>query len=405
MRHSIDRSRPSFRPWPLLALGILALAGCGAHRAPEMGPSSEVRRILGRKYASPGYYEALTRLHRMGPEIDAVLVDLARNPAVNTTVRANALILLAERQSSAALPALSRALLTEEIPVIRSAAVLGLQRLGATNDSVATLIRGAVGDRSRSVRLNALQALDIREVETIRQLLAREQDREVRKVAMQLVALAESRGAPLEADRRGALRTTGPETDPQIVFRAARADAVAGWAVGDLRVELPNSPDLPLTPAAEVVGGVVPAFFSRDRSRVVFEAEREIRVVHLGNRTTRSLGPGIAPRPIPFTNEFLYLREIGGTRREMEGATEIRYDVLRAKFNDGEPELLGEMTAAARPDVHGNYSPVRWMVVAESAEGLVLRADGGTSFVVPAPVWRTGAPGSLQEDGRFQVRR
>jgi hypothetical protein len=132
---------------------------------------------------------------------------------------------------------------------------------------------------------------------------------------MQLVSLAESRGAPLAPDRRGALRTAGPESDPQIVFRPALMDSVAGYATGDLRVELPNAPDLPLAPRAEVVRNVLPAFFAPDRSAVVFEIEREIRVVDLSDRSVRSLGPGIAPRLIPFTHQFVFLRELPEGRR------------------------------------------------------------------------------------------
>lgn len=404
MRDPRSRSGPGPRRVlrPLLGAALLGLAACGGRRSPELPAparfTAEVRAILAVEHPTPEYYEALGRLEGMGPAVDAVLVTLARDPTVKTTARANALILLADRGSPAALAALRAALFTEEIPLLRSAAVLGLQRLAPSSPAAQNLIRSAVGDASRSVRLNALQALDPRDVATIRGLLQHENDREVRMVAMQLVALAESRGAPLVPDRRGALRTTGPETDPQIVFRPTRADSVAGYAVGDLRVEVPNGKDVPLAPAAEVVAGVVPAFFSPDRSRVVYEADREIRVLDLAQRDIRSLGPGIAPRLIPFTHHFVFVREIPGSRRESETEAKLRYRVFVAEFTGGEPQPIGELTATARMERHGNYSPVRWMVVGETAEGFVLRGEGITPFVLPATVWSSGGSDAPESD-------
>lgn len=383
--------------WPLVAAVLAWLPGCATRGAPAP-PQNALFSVhtLAAERSSPEYLEALERLEQMGPEADALLVALARDPSVKTTARANALSLLAERESPAALAALSTALLTEEIPRLRSAAVLGLDRLADTSRVAANLIKTAVGDGSRAVRLNALQALEISEVETIRRVLESDGDREVRQVARQLVSLAESRGAPLAQDRRGAFRTTGGDTDPAIVFRPARLDSIAGHATGDLRIELPQGPDIPLTPAAEVVAGVVPAFFSPDRSRVVFERDREIHVVDLSTREVVSVGPGIAPRLIPFTEDFVYLREIPDGRLEESGSTSIRYRVYRSGFGPAAaPEPIGEIVARLRPELAGHYSPVRWMAVGESRDGFVLVGEGIRPFLLPAPgVWSPGSPGA-----------
>lgn len=389
--------------WPVLLAASVALVGCGPRRAAPMpGPgqfSMHIREILAAEWTTPEYFEALTTLEEMGPEVDAVLVCLARDPSANTTARANALVLLADRSSPAAIPTLRRAILAEEIPRLRSAAVFALNRLADTSQVAASMLNVAVGDPARSVRLNALQALDIRQVGTMRRVIERERDREVRAVAMQLVAIAETRGAPLARDRRGALRTTGTEDDPAIVFRPTRTDP-GGFAVGDLRLELPEDPDIPLAPAAETVAGVVPAFFSPDRSRVVYEGDREILIVDLSTREITAIGPGIAPRPIPFTQDFVFLREQEGGRADVADATRIRYWVYRSSFTGEGPELTGEMTATARPDVRGGYSPVRWMVVGETPDGFVLRGEGVTPFALPAPVWRSGRdPGSSGDSG------
>jgi hypothetical protein len=382
----------------LLVATAVALGGCGprGHVEPP-GPSPfsmEIREILATERSTPEYVEALSRLQEMGPEVDAVLVSLARDPSANTTARANALALLADRGSPAALPTLGAALLTEEIPRLRIAAVFGLTRLADTSLAAANLVKAAVSDPARSVRLNALQVLDIREVATMRRVIENDSDREVRAVAIQLVAIAESRAAPLARDRRGALRTTGTAEDPAIVFRPVRAEPVWGIATGDLRIELPQDRDIPLTASAEVVGNVVPAFFSPDRSRAVFEGEREIRVVDLSRREIVTTGPGIAPRPIPFTNEFVFLREQEGGRTAFADSTRVRYWVYRSDFTGRTPELVGEMTAILKPEIRGHYSPVRWMVVGETPEDFVLHGQNVSPFPLPAPIWGSGTEAS-----------
>lgn len=383
------------RPW-LAAVAIASFPACAPQRSPEqpapMRFFAEVREMLAIGEPSPEYYRARSRLANMGPEVDAVLVAIARDREAKPVARSNALMMLADRRSPAALPVLRRALLAGDSESQRAAAVLALQRMMPDTPEAVNLIRSAVGDPARAVRLNALQALDIRDVETIRAVLEEETDPDVRRVAIQLVSLAEARGAPLARDRRGALRTAGTETDPQIVFRPVSTDSITGIARGDLRVELPSGPDIALAPLAEVVAGVVPAYFSPDRSRVAYEVEREIRVVDLRSRAVRSLGRGIAPRPVPFTHDFVFLRPLLSTPRPSDGTTELTYAVYRASF-DGDVEHIGELQALARADQHGNYSPARWMVVGETPEGYVLRGEGISTFKLPAPVWSPSGSG------------
>lgn len=352
---------------------------------------TEVREILAIGEPSPEYYRARARLDEMGPEVDAVLVAIARDPENRPVARSNALMLLADRRSPAAIPVLRETLLTDESAAQRAAAVLALQRMAADTPEAANLIRTAVGDPSRTVRLNALQALDVADVEMIRAVLEEERDPDVRRVALQLISLAEDRGAPLARDRRGALRTAGAEDDPQIVFRPVRSDSIDGTARGDLRIELPTGPDIPLAPLAEVVAGVVPAFFSPDRSRVVYEAERQIRVVDLRTREVMEFGDGIAPRPVPFSPDFVFLRPLRRDRRG-DGSTELTYEVVRASFEGGATESIGELQALARPEAHGNYSPVRWMVVGETPDGFVLRGEGISTFKLPTTVFDSSTP-------------
>lgn len=396
MATALRKARARLRHGPWLAAAMATLPACGGHRSPEQPAPvrffTEVRDMLAIGEPSPEYYRARTQLDGMGPEVDAVLVAIARDSEARPVARSNALLLLADRRSPAAIPVLRRTLLTEDSETQRAAAVLALQRMASDTPEAANLIRTAVGDPSRTVRLNALQALDVSDVDLIREVLEDERDRDVRRVALQLVSLAETRGAPLARDRRGALRTAGEESDPQIVFRPLSTDSVSRFAAGDLRIELPTGPDIPLAPLAEVVAGVVPAFFSPDRARVVYEAEREIRVVDLRSREHISFGPGVAPRPMPFSNDFVFLRRRERTELP-DGNTELTYEVRRASFNGGS-EGIGELQALARPDRHANYSPVRWMVVGETSEGFVLRGEGISTFKLPTPVWTSEPSGS-----------
>src|SRR5690606_1570996 len=127
-------------------------------RSPEQAAPiplfSEVRAMLALGEPSPEYYRARTRLEDLGPEVDAVLVAVARDEAARPVARANALMLLADRRSAAALPVLRSTLLADESDPQRAAAVLALQRLVGDVPEAANLIRTAVGDPARTVRLN-----------------------------------------------------------------------------------------------------------------------------------------------------------------------------------------------------------------------------------------------------------
>jgi hypothetical protein len=338
-----------------------------------------------------GYQRERERLLRMGPELDSILVAVAADRRASMEARADALLLLAERESPEALPSLRSALQDQGNERLRSAAVLGLDRLAPTSEQALELIRLAAEDRSRMVRLNALQSLEIGEVETIRRVLERETDPEVRQVAFQLVALAEARGAPLVPDRRGVLKTVTSDSGPQIVFREVRREEGLPIAYGDLRIEPPNARDIHLGTMVVVVGNVVPAFFSPDRGAVVAEIDGEIAVAHIETGTIRRVGDGTAPRPIPFSNQFVFLREKPDGQHSTADGIAITYDVFLGAFNAPGVEPIGSLRAISRSDVNGGESPVGWMVVAEAGDGFVLRGDNIESFPLPTPIWSPGA--------------
>jgi hypothetical protein len=379
----------SLRRAAFLLLPVLLLASACAR--PARQPLSEaeqfqlaLRELLNVEQSRAGYHDMRVRVLGMGPDVDPYLVALAQARTIAPVVRSNALVLLAERRAPGALQALERSLGQDSPPRVRAAAVVGAQRLAPHVPEAARLVRLGVTDPSRTVRLTALIALDVGDVEVMRASLNRERDADVRQVARQLIRIAESRGAPLAADPRGILRSTlGTPLEPQIVFRPAQTDTGTGLAIGDLRLEFPGAVDVPLTSTARVLDGVVPAFFSPDQAQVVFEAEGGIRVLELPTRNVRTIGPGLAPRVVPFTDYIVFLRE--RDRGPVPGGDllELRYAVYRVAFTGNEPAEIGELRARMRRNSVAGYTPVRRMVVVETPEGFGLRADGVTMFVLP----------------------
>jgi hypothetical protein len=372
--------RPHARTARLAALvAVLALAGCASlfRRTPPGQPSTprllaDVTRVLDVDEPSPAFYRRRARLEVMGPELDRALAQLIEGRDTKDNVRANAVTLLADRAGPGSAAVLGRVLAGRGDEAVRAAATAGLQRFAADSPAVKQAIRAALRDPSERVRLAALQGMDVEDVSYIRAMIPREENRQVRTVARQLVTLFEARGAPLLKDPRGDLRTTGDDSVSRIVFHPATADPATGTTTGALWVELPGGRQLvPLAPRTDVVADVVPAFFDPSRRVVVFEGDGQVQVRDLRTGVTRTVGAGIAPRPIPFTDRFVFLRA------SARGAGEGEYTVLRSTFAGGEAEAIGTLRATLRA--------ARTLVVGEAADGFVLRGEGVTPFVLPGP--------------------
>jgi hypothetical protein len=382
-----------------LALAAAALlGGCVLLPPPPPGYSnpllvSQVIRVLRVDEPSPAFYRERARLEAMGPELDAVLLGLVDDPSVDENVRGNALLLLADRRPPGTLALLRRHLAANASETVRVAAIRGLQRFAPDSAGARNALRAAVGDASAAVRLNVLQRMDVEDAPLVRGLLRREGDAQVRTIAGQLLAFLEARGAPLGRDSRGDLRAIAPEGSPQLVFHPTWTDTLRGVDVGSLWVELPNASLLPLAQEVLVVEGVVPAYFDPTRTAVVYEAAREVRVRDLVGGGTVSMGPGLAPRAIPFTRYFVFAREVPeGRVTGRDGVTVALYHLFRGSFAGGEPVRVGALEAQMHPAVLGGASPVRVMVVGEAREGLVLRAPGMSPVPLPGPVFGAPAP-------------
>jgi hypothetical protein len=370
-------------------LAPLVLSGCFFLGGGVQGPGPErlqarVARVLDEESPSPAYFRERARLEVLGRELDEVLVRIVRDPGAAGHVRANAVALLADRGSAGALDLLRRVLVSTAEDEVRRAAAAGMLRFSDDSVAARNALRAAAGDVSPRVRLSALQGLDVEDVALVRSLLDRETDPQVRLIARQLVTLFEGRGGPLAANARGELRTSPADSTPQIVFHADAPESTEGPRVGSLWVQLAGARLVPLGQGVEVVDGVVPAFLNSTRTAVVFEAGREVRVRDLRTGQSRVVGPGIAPRALPFSDRFVFLQEIPSERQDSAGGTQLVYRVLRASFGGGGPERVGILSAVARPDRDRGASPVRRMVVGELRQGFVLRGPGVAPFILPS---------------------
>jgi len=379
----------------LLALFLLA-AGC-AHAAtpgavpPEYAGSPAERtgdlalyQILGKVPLDSAAEQALQRyeLEHEGAFLENV-AEVAADPAAGTAARYNAVMLLGDRQGANHLMALRDAL-SDRDPRVRAAVVVAAGKIMGNGQTGRALIVSALDDPAPEVQGKALEVLGTSDAPLLRAFLARHPQGEATVIARGLLQAAEERGAPLASDSAGGLhRMTagGLRLDFQPTQRWPKWEA----AVGTVTIGRRTSPAFSI-PDVEVVAGIVPAFFAPDESAIVYEQARHIYVRDLRTGAVRELGSGIAPRPLPFTEDFVYLREAagGGDLRER---TRVNYDVLRASFRAGagDPRPIGKLGVFTEARLHGNYSPARWLQVVARGTQFTLEAEGAETFRLPDP--------------------
>ncbi|HEX5872861.1 MAG TPA: hypothetical protein VFY65_20660, partial [Longimicrobium sp.] len=100
----------------LALAGLASLGGC-ALLQPSAPPRygnrlfvNQVVRILDVEEQSPAFYRERIRLEVMGPELDAVLIGLVEDESQDDNVRANSVLLLAERRAPGSMNLLRRQL-------------------------------------------------------------------------------------------------------------------------------------------------------------------------------------------------------------------------------------------------------------------------------------------------------
>ncbi|HEY8468734.1 MAG TPA: HEAT repeat domain-containing protein [Longimicrobiales bacterium] len=405
-------------------LFLLAGAGCagrGGHIVPEpiddrpmpADPGERLRWALANRQ-SRERLAALAALEDSLRDLDSRLAQIVEDSAAHPVVRANAVALLGERHATSELGAFWTAL-GDRDPGVRASAAHALEGIIVVDQSAGIrLLRRALRDPEPAVQAEALRSLGDADVDLLHAYLDSGPPPELARIATDLIRSAEERGAPLRAiasrpaaSPAGAGGAVRPERDalakqagagaagfvlertaasgPRLEFRATRTWPQWDAAVGELVVTPPGGAPVILSSEVEVVGRVVPAFFSPDGRYLVYEAARQIRVRDLAGGEERVLGPGIAPRVVPFSDSFVFLREIPSQRQERRDEIDIGYTVYHAAFAGGEPKSVGVIRTVLRMDRRGMYSPARWMRVREREGVFVLEGESMGTFVLPDP--------------------
>ena len=405
----------------LFLVVAVGCAGRSGHVVPEPiddrpmpeDPEARLRWALA-DLNSDERFAALDALADSLRDLDRELARIVEDSTLHPVVRANAVALLGERHATAELGAFWTAL-EDADPRVRASAARALERIiGLERSGAIRLLRRALRDPEPVVQAEALRALGDEDVDLLRAYLDSGPPPELARIATDLVRSAEERGAPLRAVASGPVLAAAGEGDAvrpggealvkqrgagaaefvlertaasgaRLEFRATRTWAPWDAAVGELVVTPPGGTPVSVSSAVEVVGRVVPAFFSPDGRYLVYEAAREIRVRDLVDGGERVLGRGTAPRVVPFSDSFVFLSETPRRPSFGRDAIEIRYTVYHASFAGGEPMPLGEMPATLRMDRRGMYSPARWMRVRERDGVFVLEGETMGTFVLPDP--------------------
>ena len=322
---------------------------------------------------------------RIGPgEFLERLGGIVEDTTAPWLVRLNAIRILENRRAVSELSALGQAMRASDERV-RIASVAAMREfMGMNAGGVRQILVRGLNDPSPRVQTAALQILADRDVELLRSYLARTKNEELRTIAIDLIRAAEERGAPLAATANGTLeRTTA--SGAKLTFRPVTRWPNWGAAVGELIVTPPKGKPVSVANGVEVVGNVVPAFFTADGNTVVYELNREIRARNLTTGADTKLADGIAPRILPFSNDVIYFVEAVDKRIMNTNGFGLKYNAFRVPVTGGTPVAVGQFGASMRHDLHGNYSPTRWSRIEEDEGEFYLVGESIPSFKLPNP--------------------
>lgn len=318
--------------------------------------------------------------------INYLLAEAAEDPDAPVPVRVNALFLLAQRRADTHVRVFRNALDAEDVRV-RATAVAAMREFVTTHPREATNIaRMALSDPEPEVQAQALQVLGDGDVDILRAYIERGPEPELRRIAADLIRLAEQRGAALLPDTAGVLRR---ETASGFALTFMPERYWPRWNAGYGRVSIARDGKVLHTiDGVEAVGGVIPVFLSPDARHVVYERDRTIVVRRMEDGAERVVGAGVAPRVRPFTDEFIYLREHADSAKEMREKTQLAYDVIAMPFDPPAgvaPRVIGATKAVVGFGANGAYSPVRWMKVEERTGTFYLTAPEMELVPLPDP--------------------
>lgn len=329
--------------------------------------------------------QAYAREH--GAATNHLLAEAAEDVNAPVVVRVNALYLLAQRRADTHMRVFRNALDAEDVRV-RATAAAAMRQFSSTHPREAIgIARMALADTAAEVQAQALQVLGDSDIELLREYLPRAASAELRAIAQDLIQLAEQRGAPLVADSATGVLSRETTDGFRITFTPDRWWPRWDAGVGTVRIGRDGTV-LQTIEGVETAGGVIPVFLSPDARHVVFERDRSIVVRSMADGSEQLAGPGIAPRPRPFTEEFVFVRERPDAAVQQRSETTLTYDVFSAPFDPPgaiEPEHVGSTTAKVSFGRRGAYSPVRWMKVEERSGSFYLTSSDMEIVSLPDP--------------------
>jgi hypothetical protein len=348
----------------------------------------EIAPILVRTQVDQAFWDAVERVDlRLGHETFVERVSAAAEDTANPwLVRVNALRVLAQRGATGELPVYTEAI-NDKDERIRLAAVTAMREFLTLREHVAVeILEAALHDSSPRVVSAALQMYGDRDPVPLRELVARNKDRDIQKIATDLIRAAEERGAPLaRKDTLGTLERISA-AGPSLTYRPTRRWPQWNASVGDVYVTAPKSKKAVLIASSvEVVNDVVPAFFTNDGVKLIYEQNRQVHARILATGKDTVIANGIAPRVLPFSNDVIYMTEVPAKRTETPNSVGLKYEVWKIPAAGGQATSIGQLNSIALNELNGNYATVRWSRIREQEGTFTLSGQMIDPFTLPSP--------------------
>lgn len=374
----------------ITAAALAALMMACSRPAPEPAvprtPEARLQAILATDITArqDSQYRAFEA--EVGARIRPMLRGLALDASAPAIARANAVLRMG------AVPMLDwdtyGQTMADPDPRVRGATlgVVGPLATRAPREALPILSRALV-DTVVGIQAKGLQELRDRDLDLLRFYLTSNPLPELRDIALQTIRSAEAWGAPLTPDRDGVLRRTSP-AGVEVMLRPEATQPALDLVIGTLTVVPPGGAPRVLADSVEAVANVIPAVVDPTGRWVAVETARRIEVHDLEGGSVRIVDrEGLAPRPMPFTPDFLYFRPY---HEQSMGATSIvQYEMLRAPFGGGDPVPFDSVGITIDRRLRGGMSPMRWARVYDRGTRFTIDTDGMRNRVLPLP----GQPG------------
>jgi hypothetical protein len=321
--------------------------------------------------------------------------DVAEDSSASIASRVNALNLIEQRKAFREFEAV-RAALHAYDPRVRAIALQTAWGfwVAELKDGL-KLVRDALDDPAPGIQAKILQLLGNEDVDLLRDFAKRPTVApSVVPLVTGMIRAAEENGAALVPvdSTTGVLQRTSA-SGLSLTYTPTQKWGASGASIGTVEVRDAKGRIIPMPADIEVVGNVVPVFFSADGKYILYEAGRHIHVKNVSSGVDRDVGEGIAPRVRPFTDQFIFLVEDTTGRTDLRDHMKLRYEVRSLPFSLAATattpipawSTLGALEATLAQDQHGNSSPVRWMRVEEHAGQFYLRGTNVLTFTLPNP--------------------